>query len=358
MVTPEADEVSDEDFSDMNPSSPSAGPPPSAEQRGRSRRDERSRSRERAHPHSSSQYADEDSATVDPQKRVSGRVERSPQEQEGSRRQGPQNQKGKKTVAEKQPSELTEVPESTSPLIQVRTMKNLETSLEPLEPLNLLYQHFLITLVMKTVSTAMKKVHKVGTGKGALFYPDLYVLTNDEHWTMTPQTHKYAAAAGSFCFSMSENGDQQDICNLITMPCVQRSLYLNGATNDFDNIKVEVPKGVDGQTRDMLERCVATCGKAAGARAKMRSRARKEASAQEVRGHYKQFAEAKHLEHRSCVDNEVFDLIDMRKNKPRNYVTGRWVLTIKTDKQGNFLRAKGQMGIERFPSQAERLLTG
>ena len=103
MVTPEADEVSDEDFSDMNPSSPSAGPPPSAEQRGRSRRDERSRSRERAHPHSSSQYADEDSAK-DPRNRVSGRS-RSPQEQEGSRRQGPQKQKGKKTVAEKQPSE-------------------------------------------------------------------------------------------------------------------------------------------------------------------------------------------------------------------------------------------------------------
>ena len=31
MVTPEADEVSDKDFSDMNPSSPSADLPPSAE---------------------------------------------------------------------------------------------------------------------------------------------------------------------------------------------------------------------------------------------------------------------------------------------------------------------------------------
>ena len=40
VVTPEADEVSDEDFSDVNPSSPSAELPPSAEQRGRSRRDE------------------------------------------------------------------------------------------------------------------------------------------------------------------------------------------------------------------------------------------------------------------------------------------------------------------------------
>ena len=43
---------------------------------------------------------------------------------------------------------------------------------------------------------------------------------------MTPETHKYAAAAGSFCFVTTENGRQQDIYNLTTMPCVQRSLYL------------------------------------------------------------------------------------------------------------------------------------
>ena len=68
---------------------------------------------------------------------------------------------------------------------------------------------------------------------------------------------------------------------------------------------------------------MATCGKAAGARAKMRSRARKEASAQEVRRYYTQFAEAKRLEYKSRVDDEVFDLLDMRKVKPTNYVTGR-----------------------------------
>ena len=105
MVIPESDDVSDEDFTAVNPSSPSAGPPPSAEQRGRSRRDERSRSRERMPPHSSSHGADEDPATADPQNRLSGRA-RSTQEQEVSRRLGPQTQKGKKTVAEKQPSEL------------------------------------------------------------------------------------------------------------------------------------------------------------------------------------------------------------------------------------------------------------
>ena len=95
-----------------------------------------------------------------------------------------------------------------------------------------------------------------------------------------------------------ENGDQQDTCKLITVPCVQRSLYLNEVTNNFDNMKIEVPERVDGRIRDILERCMAS-ERAAGTRAKMRSRARTEASAQEVRGYYKQFAEAKHLEYRS-----------------------------------------------------------
>ena len=35
-----------------------------------------------------------------------------------------------------------------------------------------------------------------------------------------------------------------------------------------------------------------------------------------------------------------FDLIDLRKVEPRSYVRGRWVLSIKTDTQGNFLKAK------------------
>ena len=99
----------------------------------------------------------------------------------------------------------------------------------------------------------------------------------------------------------------------------------------------------------MLERCMATCGKSRRAKGQEEiSRARKEASAQEVRGYYKQFVEAQHLECKSWVDNEVFDPIDMRKFKPKNYVTGRWVLTIKTDKQGNFLKARARWVLRGF----------
>ena len=167
-------------------------------------------------------------------------------------------------------------------------------------------------------------------------YSDLYILTNDEHWTVTPEKHKYAAAAGSFCLVTTEQGETQDICQLVTMPCVKRSLSLDEVINDHNNIQVSVPSDVNSQTRDMLERCMATCGKAAGARGKMRSRARKEASALEVRGYYKQFARAKHLEWKSWIDNEVFDLVDLRKFKTKNYVKSRWVLTIKPTSRASF----------------------
>ena len=70
------------------------------------------------------------------------------------------------------------------------------------------------------------------------------------------------------------------------------------------------------------------------------------ASAQEVTGYCTQFVEA--LEYKSCVDYEVFDLVDREKVTPRNYITGRWVLTLKTDKQGNFLKAKARWVLRSF----------
>ena len=44
----------------------------------------------------------------------------------------------------------------------------------------------------------------------------------------------------------------------------------------------------------------------------------------------------------------MFDLIDKRKVRPKNYVARRWVLTIKTDKQGNLLKAKAKWVLRGF----------
>ena len=143
-----------------------------------------------------------------------------------------------------------------------------------------------------------------------VLHPDLYALTSDEHWSMTSEAHKYAAAARSF--------------RLATTECVQRSLCIDNVINNPSSVQVEVPKEFDSQTRDMLERCMATCGKAVRARAKRRSRASNKASAQEVRGYCQQLV------------------------KPKNYVTSRWVLVIKTDKHCNFFRAKARWVLRGF----------
>ena len=66
------------------------------------------------------------------------------------------------------------------------------------------------------------------------------------------------------------------------------------------------------------------------------NRARKEATATDLRQFAKQFADAKKAEFESWRQNQVFDLIDMRKAQPRNYVSGRWVLTIKRNQDGSF----------------------
>ena len=78
---------------------------------------------------------------------------------------------------------------------------------------------------------------------------------------------------------------------------------------------------------------------------------RKEASQLEKRQLAKHFLEAKQAECKSWIDKEVFDLVDMRKIKVRNYVAGRWVLTVsttKTDKDGNFLKRKARWVLKGF----------
>ena len=71
-------------------------------------------------------------------------------------------------------------------------------------------------------------------------------------------------------------------------------------------------------------------------------RSRKEATASDQKKYVKDFLEAKLKEYKSWVDNDVFELVDLRKVTCKNFVRGRWVLTIKRDKDGNFLKCKAR----------------
>ena len=48
------------------------------------------------------------------------------------------------------------------------------------------------------------------------------------------------------------------------------------------------------------------------------------------------------------MDNEVFDLVDLRHARCKNYVTGRWVLTVKLDKDGKFQKVKARWVLRGF----------
>ena len=50
----------------------------------------------------------------------------------------------------------------------------------------------------------------------------------------------------------------------------------------------------------------------------------------------------------SWLENDVYEMIDMRKTKVKNYVTGRWVLTVKRDKDGSFQKTKARWVLRGF----------
>ena len=68
----------------------------------------------------------------------------------------------------------------------------------------------------------------------------------------------------------------------------------------------------------------------------------------EQRQYRQHFLEAKIGEHKSWVDNDVYDLVDIRKSSPDNSVKGRWVLTVERDTDGKFLTCKARWVLKGF----------
>ena len=79
-----------------------------------------------------------------------------------------------------------------------------------------------------------------------------------------------------------------------------------------------------------------------------KNRARKEATVKELKVCARMFIEAKSAEIKSWFDNDVFDLVDIRKFKPKNFVTGSWVLTVKRDRDGKFQKCKARWVLRGF----------
>jgi len=61
--------------------------------------------------------------------------------------------------------------------------------------------------------------------------------------------------------------------------------------------------------------------------------------------------QAKKAEYDSWLKNDVFDLIDTRKQQARNLVTGRWVFTIERGPGGSFQKCKARWVLRGFQEQ-------
>ena len=185
---------------------------------------------------------------------------------------------------------------------------------------------------------------------------DLFVLEDDDYWGLHTDDHKLSSVTSSFSFVRDMDGSEIDISVLESLPSVNKALYLDNSWHmdaHMDEVLLDIQDLPEWERHSLLSafKTVHTVPEAKARKAPRRkvNAARREANAMEKRQYAKQFLEAKLGEYKSwSKENDVFDMVDMRKMKIQNYITGRWVLTIKRDKEGNFVKCKARWVLRGF----------
>ena len=181
--------------------------------------------------------------------------------------------------------------------------------------------------------------------------------------TFLTDEQRFAGEAGSFQFCTDLEGNPIDINEVETPQSTLRALYSDHRGSRYypdQSLLTELPDKDDtsGRLGHSLEededlRLIEFCFRAQSiitpSTAKIKKS--KEASHSELRQYSKQFAGAKKNEIESWIENDVYDLVDIRKLSPkdkRNYVTGRWVLNIKRGRDGTFEKCKARWVLRGF----------
>ena len=196
--------------------------------------------------------------------------------------------------------------------------------------------------------------------KDAGFLDDLYVL--ESTWSRLPEAHKWASSTPSFSFVRDFDNKILDITNTCTGPVTNSVLYLDTTWHQhatLDDVLRDIATYPKAMQTSMLAAVNLNFGSASTyasiptpktmAAPRRAKAARREATITEKRQYAKQFHQAKLDEYKAwSKENDIFELVDMRKEKVQNYVTGRWVLTVKRDKDGNFQKCKARWVLRGF----------
>ena len=167
------------------------------------------------------------------------------------------------------------------------------------------------------------------------------LVVDEKDWILLTEEQKLCSNTGSFSMPRYMSGSPIDIREVTSRIRSDRTRYQPSRKNRSD-----IREEYDLLTEDDKALSVSPLKGLSNLSQKAQ---RKEATAKEKRELKKQFDEAKAAEYQSWLDNDVFELIDTRKlGNIRNYVTGRWVLTLKRDKDGNFLKCKARWVLRGF----------
>eukprot|EP00438_Fugacium_kawagutii_P014944 Skav228845 [mRNA] locus=scaffold2630:88:7077:+ [translate_table: standard] len=185
---------------------------------------------------------------------------------------------------------------------------------------------------------------------GTLDYNDLCI--DEDHWSSLTVEQKICSNTGSFTAPRYIDGSAipmkqvHSSTDYLSSFAVRRTNMYKPTRRKTKSDIIEEYNGIDDDDKSFL-----TLYQVADYGSLLVGKKRKEATQREKRQLAKQFLEAKKAECKSWIDNDVFDLVDMRKTHVRNFVYGRWVLTVKKDKDGNFQKCKARWVLKGFQDE-------
>ena len=180
--------------------------------------------------------------------------------------------------------------------------------------------------------------------------PDIIYEPYLKEWNLYNEADKMACVTESFSHVRDVDHKILDVDAYLPSPQVIQNYtahFAASAVKGKPDLREYMPD-ISKEDQAYLSLCFdATGNLKSGAKVKKR----KEASSTDKKNYVKQLSEAKQKEIQSWIDNEVYELVDIRKltaEQRRNFVTGRWVLTIKRDKDGFFDKCKARWVLRGF----------
>ena len=176
-------------------------------------------------------------------------------------------------------------------------------------------------------------------------YQDL-VINDDASWSLLTQEQKICSNTGSFSVPRYIDNSPVDVMHVRSSNFYEDRPWTHRGQKNVRRNYSDITEVYDQLNPE--DSAFMTLYQSLDKSSLLVGKKRKEATQQEKRELAKQFLEAKKAECQSWFDNDVFELVDLRKIRVRNFVKGRWVLTVKKDKDGNFLKCKARWVLKGF----------